>query len=64
MSSDAFRCSFKSALAEGLSFQSIASDPPNANLGNSSAFNWGDDAFAQLFPSERVIDPDPIVTMR
>jgi hypothetical protein len=63
MSSVAFRSSFKSALTEGLSFQSIASDPQNANLGNSSAFNWGEDAFAQLFPSEHVIDRDLMVTM-
>lgn len=59
-----FQVFVKSALTEG-SFISInCSDPQNANLGNSSAFNWGDDAFAQLFPSERVIDPNPIVTTR
>src|SRR5260221_13944423 len=62
MSSDAFRCSLNPHLQRVFYFQSIAAIPQTQPW-QLKCINWGDDAFAQLFPSDRVIDPGLMVTM-
>jgi hypothetical protein len=52
----------KSALTDGLSFQAVTTIAKTQPW-QLKCINWGDDAFAQLFPSERVIDPGLMVTM-